>query len=55
LERFLEGLKQQWAEGNFTSSTVDETAQLNAVNIGKAQMATDILELDYETLTGDME
>jgi hypothetical protein len=41
--------------GNFTSSTVDETAQMNASNIGKAQMITDILGLDFETLTGDSE
>ena len=43
LEQFLEDLKQQWVSGNFTSSTVDETAQMNASNIGKAQMITDIV------------
>jgi hypothetical protein len=53
LESFLEELKEQWTQGNFTSTTTDETAQLNALNIGKAQMITDILGLDYETLTGD--
>lgn len=55
LEQFLEDLKQQWVSGNFTSSTVDETAQMNSSNIGKAQMITDILGLDFETLTGDSE
>jgi hypothetical protein len=55
LESFLEDLKEQWTQGNFTSTTTDETAQLNALNIGKAQMITDILGLDYETLTGDAE
>lgn len=55
LEQFLESLKQQWVSGNFTSTTVDETAQLNASNIGKAQMLIDILGMDFETLTGDME
>lgn len=55
LEHFLEDLKQQWVSGNFTSSTVDETAQMNSSNIGKAQMITDILGLDFETLTGDSE
>lgn len=40
-------------QGNFTSSTSDETAQLNATSIGKAQMITDILGLDYETILGE--
>lgn len=55
LEQFLENLKQQWVSGNFTSSSTDETVQLNASNIGKAQMLIDILGLDFETLSGEIE
>lgn len=55
LETFLDSLKQQWVSGNFTAATSDETAQLNAVNIGKAQMAQDLLDLTFETLVEETE
>ena len=55
LEIFLDSLKQQWVSGNFTATTSDETVQLNAVNIGKAQMAQDLLDLQFETLVEETE
>jgi len=55
LEAFLNSLKQQWVSGNFTAVSSDETAQLNAVNIGKAQMVQDLLDLTFETLVEETE
>ena len=55
LETFLDSLKQQWVSGNFTAATSDETAQLNAVNIGKDQMVQDLLDLTFEILVEETE
>ena len=49
----LDELKNDWANGGYTTETVDGTAQLNARSLGKAQMLSDLLEATYEGVTED--
>lgn len=51
LRESLEDLQNQWVNGNFTTETVDGTAQSNARSIGRGQVLLDILSLDFETLS----
>lgn len=44
LKEQIQFLKDGWAEGAFTTETVDGTVQTNAKNIGQIQCALTLLE-----------
>jgi Sec-independent protein translocase protein TatA len=48
-----EELKEDLAEGAFTTETVDGTAQQTAKAIGQIQMLKDLLETTYKNVTED--
>lgn len=48
-------LMEGWANGEFTGSTIDQTAQLNAKAIGEAQGLARVLALDFEQVNGATE
>ena len=43
LERMLEDLKDNWANGDYTGSTTEETIQLNSEALGKVQQIAEII------------
>lgn len=49
----IQELKDQWANGAFSTESLDGTKQLNAEAIGKVQMLQDLLEATYESVTED--
>ena len=55
---FLENLRQlvkdEWANGTFTSSDIYGTLQLNSEAIGKARLLEDLLEMNYEWVTEEL-
>jgi hypothetical protein len=50
----LEDLKENWANGDYTGSTTEETIQLNSEALGKVQAYADII-LTLEEMTEDEE
>lgn len=53
LEAKREGLKNQWAQGEFTYQEGYATAIKNAEAIGACVVYSDLLELEYEDIAGD--
>lgn len=43
-----------WAEGCFTRESVEGTAQLNANALGRAEVLSRLIDLEWETLVEDV-
>lgn len=48
LEVWEESLKAQWAKGNFESTTMEETAMVNAGALGEISILRKIRAVEYE-------
>ena len=53
LEAKLAEGKDAWSKGYFQGETVEKTAILNAMAVGKAQALEGVVELDYEIFVGE--
>ena len=47
LRQWREGIKDQWALGNFTSKTMEESVILNSEAIGQVNNLERLIELEY--------
>lgn len=54
MEGMLQATQVQWANGDFTGETVDETLQLNSAAIGKTRTLAYLTNMDYEDFVGEM-
>jgi hypothetical protein len=54
LKNLKELLKEEWANGTFTSEDVQGTIQLNSVALGKVHLLEDLFDLNYEWLIEDL-
>lgn len=43
-------LLEQWAAGNFTGSSAEETVQLNAKALGRIHQLEELMELEYDDI-----
>ena len=50
----LQATQVQWANGDFTGETVDETLQLNSAAIGKTRTLAYLTNMEYEDFVGEM-
>ena len=55
MEIYLEFLKEQWASGKFTAQRGFEQEQLNAQAIGKCEMLTRLLNVEFTDLFEEFE
>lgn len=53
LKSRVEATMMRWADGRFTSESVDETVQLNAREIGRVMAWRDVLQTSYTDIAGD--
>lgn len=53
MKHIREDIKEQMANGNYSTETVDGTAQLYAEAVGKAMQLDDLLNASYEGVTED--
>lgn len=51
LEKYRMTLLEAWAAGDFTSASVEGTAQLNAKALGQADILDRMKELDYDWIS----
>lgn len=55
LHLWEQGLKNQWAAGNFLRETSEESAIANAAAIGQLDVLHRLQELDYEQFSAGLE
>ena len=46
--------KEHWANGGFVGTSAEHTAIVNAMAVGKTQAMLAIINMDYETLAGEV-
>lgn len=51
----LDTLKDQWAHSHFVRASAEAAAQENARALGNVQALTWLMDLDYETLTTELQ
>ena len=55
LELRREAKKEDWAQGGNTRPTIEETVIQNLSSVAYCNALDELIELDYETLKGEME
>lgn len=48
LRNWREGIKEQWALGNFTAKSIEESVILNSEAVGQINNLDKLIELEYE-------